>query len=334
MILFRKEYPLLALNTFGIAATAGLFVESNSTGRLHSFIRSIPDPCSAFVLGGGSNVLFASGRCELVIHPVMKGISIVTETENNVWVRAGAGVIWDDLVSWCVGRRYGGLENLSLIPGTVGASPVQNIGAYGTEVKDCIEAVDGIAMSTGQMGTLSNRECMFGYRSSVFKTGKEKYLITAVRFKLSKKFEPNTGYADLKTELQEFPHPTMGDVRAAVIRLRLRKLPDPDKLGNAGSFFKNPVIDAAKADELRSLYPSVSLYPAQGGWKISAAWLISQTGCLRDGNVGVYERQPLVLVNYGGASGEEIIRFAGKVIDSVFCKFGIRLEPEVNIIEA
>jgi len=337
MINIRQETPLLSYNTFGTPATASVFVESDDAAELADFIRSQSDPFAAFLLGGGSNILFVSDRCDLVIHPVMKGIEVVDETDGYVWVRAGAGEIWDDFVGWCVEHHYAGVENLSYIPGTVGACPVQNIGAYGTEAKDTIDMVEAIDMTTGQTVTFSNQQCRFDYRDSFFKKGKGKYLITSVQFRLSKKFEPNLRYADLKLELSRTIHISIENIRQAVINIRSRKLPNPAIMGNAGSFFTNPTINNAKSEEI-SQYDTngqALLYPISHGlWKISAAWLIRECGWIdiRDGNVGIYKRQPLVIVNYGGATGKEVFNFARKIIDSIKDKFGIEMEPEVNMV--
>ena len=335
MINIRREVPLLSCNTFGIPAIASVFVESDHVPELADFVRSLSNPSTALVLGGGSNILMVSECVDVVVRPMMKGIELVGETDGYVSVRAGAGEVWDDFVSWCVNRRYAGVENLSHIPGTVGACPIQNIGAYGVEAKETVEAVETIDKETGQTVTFSNQQCRFAYRDSFFKKNKGKYIVTAVRFRLSKRFEPNMKYADLEKELSTDVPATIENVRQAVINIRRRKLPDPLELGNAGSFFKNPTINTAKWEEISRLYPQAPLYPAsEGDWKISAAWLIQQCGWkgVREGNVGAYHQQPLVIVNYGGASGKEILNFARKIIDSVEQKFGIGLEPEVRII--
>jgi len=335
MINIRQEASLLSFNTFGIPATASVFVESDDVAELSGFIRSLSDPSAAFLLGGGSNVLLVSDRYDLVIRPVMKGISLIDESDDCVLVRAGAGEVWDDFVKWCVERNYAGVENLSHIPGTVGACPIQNIGAYGVEAKETIETVEAMEMTTGQTFTFNNRQCLFDYRDSFFKRKKGKYIITAVRFRLSKNFEPNVKYADLKTELSINERVTLKNIRQAVINIRSRKLPDPAELGNAGSFFKNPTINTEKSKKISQLYPQAPLYRTSDElYKISAAWLIDQCGWkgVRDGNMGVHKLQPLVIVNYGDANGKEIFHFALKIIDSVNNKFGIRLEPEVNIV--
>ncbi len=335
MINIRQEVSLLPYNTFGIPATASVFVESDTVAELTDFIRSLADPSSAFILGGGSNILFVSDRCDLIIRPVMKGIELMDETDDQVWVRAGAGEVWDDFVAWCVERNFSGIENLSGIPGMIGACPIQNIGAYGVEAKETIETVEAIDKATGQTVTFTDQQCQFGYRDSFFKRNKGKYLITAVRFKLSKRFEPNIQYADLKTELSSVVSVTPVTVRQAIVNIRYRKLPDPAELGNAGSFFKNPTINAEKSKLISQYDPQAPLYPvALDSWKISAAWLIQQCGWkdVQSGNVGTHKRQPLVIVNYGNATGKEILDFAGRIITSVDERFGIRLEPEVNIL--
>jgi UDP-N-acetylmuramate dehydrogenase len=265
----------------------------------------------------------------------MKGIELIGETDDQVWVRAGVGEIWDDFVGWCVHRNYAGVENLSHIPGTVGACPIQNIGAYGVEAKETIQLVEVIEKETGQAVTFTSEDCRFAYRDSFFKRAKGKYIITAVRFCLSKRFEPNLKYADLETELSCNVSLSPEDVRQAVINIRRRKLPDPSELGNAGSFFKNPAIDAEKSSEINRLYPQAPMYPASQGYhKISAAWLIQQCGWkgVRDGNVGTHGQQPLVIVNYGNADGKEVLDFVMKIIESVDRRFGIRLQPEVNMV--
>ena len=335
MINIRNEVSLFPYNTFGIPATASIFVEADNAAELAGFIKMQSDPSGIVLLGGGSNVLFVSHRFEMVVHPLLKGIELTDETDDHVSVRAGAGEVWDDFVRWCVEKNYAGVENLSHIPGTVGACPIQNIGAYGTEAQETIETVEAIEMATGQFVLFNNQQCRFDYRDSFFKRNKRKYLITAVQFRLSKEFEPNIKYADLKTELFRNAHITMEAVRQAINNIRSRKLPDPKILGNAGSFFKNPTIDAAKFKEITQLYPGAILYPVPPEyWKISAAWLIQECGWkgIQTGNVGTHSRQPLVIVNYGGATGQEVLDFANKIIDSVADRFGIRLEPEVNIV--
>jgi len=335
MISIRHEVPLLPFNTFGISAIASFFVVSDNADELADYVRALSDSSVSFVLGGGSNILLTSDRYDLVIRPAMKGINLIEETDDHVLVRAGAGEVWDDFVNWCVEQNYSGVENLSHIPGTVGACPIQNIGAYGAEAKETIETVEVIERDTGKTVTFNNQQCRFGYRDSIFKKNRGKYIITAVQFKLSKRFEPNIKYAGLETELSHIAPVTPESIRQAVINIRSRKLPDPEKLGNCGSFFKNPTVDAEKLKDISHLYPQVPLYPVSHGiWKISAAWMIQQCGWkdVREGNVGTYMQQPLVIVNYGGATGKEILDFARKIIDSVNNRFSITLEPEVHCV--
>ncbi len=335
MINIRREVSLLPYNTFGIPATAGLFAEVDHPKELTDFLASLSDPSSALILGGGSNVLFVSDRCETVIHPVFKGIEPVNATDGKVSVRVGAGEVWDDFVDWCVRQNYAGAESLSHIPGTVGACPIQNIGAYGVEAKEIIEKVETIEIATGKTVVFDNTQCQFGYRDSFFKKNKGAYLITAVQFGLSENFIPDIKYSELKTELSRETIVTVAAVRRAIIAIRDRKLPDPAEFGNAGSFFKNPVISAEKSVEISRLDSQAPLYPvAPGQYKISAAWLIQQSGMkdVREGRVGTFPKQPLVIVNYGGASGKEVLDFAKRIVETVDEKFGIRLEPEVNIV--
>ncbi|MDR1864608.1 MAG: UDP-N-acetylmuramate dehydrogenase [Bacteroidales bacterium] len=335
MISIQTNVPLLDRNTFGIAATASVLVTSDSAAELSSFLKTEPVPSSALILGGGSNMLFVSPRCGTVIHPAFKGIEVTGEDAERALVRAHAGETWDDLVAWCVGRNYAGMENLSLIPGTVGACPVQNIGAYGAEAQHVIERVEAMEIATGRTVIFRRDECRFGYRDSIFKQHRGKYLVVSVWFGLSKRFTPNLSYAGLKAELPAGENITAGQVREAVIRIRRQKLPDYRLLGNAGSFFKNPVVSAKQAAALKRLYGDVPLYPAgRGLQKTSAAWLIQQCGWkgARKGNVGSYLMQPLILVNYGNASGREVLDFAEEIIRSVEERFGVRMEPEVNIV--
>jgi UDP-N-acetylmuramate dehydrogenase len=276
-----------------------------------------------------------SERYDVVIRPVMKGIELIDETDDQVLVRAGAGEVWDDFVNWCVNRHYAGVENLSHIPGSVGACPVQNVGAYGAEAKETIEMVETIEKVTGKSVTFNNMQCGFDYRDSFFKKNPGKYIITAVQFRLSKRFEPNLKYTALETELYCYTYNNIVNMRQAIINIRRRKLPELKELGNAGSFFKNPAIDIEKSDAIKQQYPQAPVFPVSHGiWKIPAAWLIQQCGWkgIREGNVGTHEQQPLVIVNYGGATGKEILNFARKIIESVNNKFGIELEMEVNII--
>ena len=330
---------LLPYNTFGISALASQFVEVNSVLQLRNLIQEkaiLEEPY--LILGGGSNILFIKNYEGLVLKNNLKGIEVSRENENYVWLKAAGGEVWHELVMFCVNKNWGGIENLSLIPGTVGAAPMQNIGAYGVEIKDTFEELEAINIQTGELEKFNNEQCKFGYRESIFKhEAKGRYFITSVTFKLNKKPDLNTSYGDIETLLKEWhiAKPTIADVSKAVIAIRQSKLPDPVLLGNAGSFFKNPVIEFSVFEKLQKNNPTLKSFPAADGKvKIPAAWLIEQAGWKgkRFENIGVHEKQALVLVNYGGGTGKELIDLAYKIIDSVKAKFGVALTPEVNII--
>ena len=330
---------LLPYNTFGISAFASQFVEVNSVLQLQNLIQEkaiLEEPF--LILGGGSNILFIKNYEGLVLKNNLKGIEVSRENENYVWLKAAGGEVWHELVMFCVNKNWGGIENLSLIPGTVGAAPMQNIGAYGVEIKDTFEELEAINIQTGELEKFNNEQCKFGYRESIFKhEAKGRYFITSVTFKLNKKPDLNTSYGDIETLLKEWhiAKPTIADVSKAVIAIRQSKLPDPVLLGNAGSFFKNPVIEFSVFEKLQKNNPTLKSFPAADGKvKIPAAWLIEQAGWKgkRFENIGVHEKQALVLVNYGGGTGKELIDLAYKIIDSVKAKFGVALTPEVNII--
>ena len=276
---------------------------------------------------------------ELVVHLDIKGISIDREDSNAVYITVNAGEDWHDFVLWCVSNNYGGIENLSLIPGSVGTCPIQNIGAYGVEVKDTITKVEALEIETGKLIQFSNEDCNFGYRNSVFKNQeKGKYIITAVSFKLTKSnHNLNSSYGAIEAELtsRDITKPTLKDISDAVIAIRKSKLPDPKEIGNSGSFFKNPVITKSEFLELQKEYPKAPSYNvSKTEVKVPAGWLIEQAGFKgkRFGDYGVYEKQALVLVNYGNASGKEIYKLAQKIQETIMQKFGISLEIEVNII--
>ncbi len=335
MILETAHAPLLARNTFGIDVNARMLVEYSSVADLKS-IAPVAEP---FIhLGGGSNLLFLGDCSTLLLHSLISGISIVEETVDEVTVRVGSGVVWDDFVAWAVASGLSGVENLSIIPGEVGAAAVQNIGAYGAEIKDVVESVDTIDMSTGSERRFSAKQCEYGYRSSVFKRPDMKhYVVTYVTMSLRRRFTPDMSYHGLfdffeRSGLQ----PTPATMRRAVITLRHSKLPDPTRLGNAGSFFTNPVVDAELARSLSERYPGMPQYPATvpGKVKLSGGWLIEKAGWKgrRIGPAGVDERQALVIVNHGGATGADIVRVMESVIEDVKERFGVTLVPEVNII--
>ena len=281
-------------------------------------------------------MLFTKNFSGTVIRIGTKGIGVEEENDDFVVVRVAAGENWDDFVRYCVEKGWGGLENLSLIPGNVGTGPIQNIGAYGVEIKDVILDIEVFRIETMVKTVLTGEECEFGYRDSIFKgRDKGKYFILSVRFRLSKHPDLKLDYGSIREELQamKVSVPTIADVRNAVCRIRQRKLPDPQKTGNAGSFFKNPVVSEAKYLELKERYPAIVSYPSGACYKIAAAWMIEHLGWKgkRAGDAGVHEHQPLVLVNYGSATGKEILQLADLVSKSVFKEFGVRLETEVNV---
>jgi UDP-N-acetylmuramate dehydrogenase len=333
-----SNYSLKKYHTFGTDVYANYFTEINSVEEFKELQKeSIYKNNSFLILGGGSNLLFTKNYAGLVIKNNLHGIEIIKEDEDFVFIKAAAGENWHGFVLYCVNNNYGGVENLSLIPGCVGASPMQNIGAYGVEIKDVCFEVNAIDVKTGEEKTFSNNDCKFGYRESVFKhIYKNKYLITSVVFKLNKKPVFNTSYGAIEQELK-----TMGvtqhSVKAisdAVINIRSSKLPDPAKIGNAGSFFKNPEVSQQKYDELKMQFPNLVAYALDNGnYKLAAGWLIEQCGFKgnRFGDAGVHVNQALVLVNYGAASGGEIYNLSQQVLDAVQNTFGVSLEREVNI---
>jgi UDP-N-acetylmuramate dehydrogenase len=333
-----KNVSLKSFNTFGINAKAKYFAELLNEEDILQFLSSHKSGKDLlFILGGGSNILFSKDFDGTVIKVSTKGINLIAEDDDSVVITANAGETWDDVVKYCVGQGWGGLENLSLIPGNAGTSPVQNIGAYGVEMKDVLHSVKTIHLETSEKRLFSPGECKLHYRESVFKdTLKGQYMILNVSFLLSKKPVLNLGYAQIREEMEimSIGKPTIQSVRDAVIRIRRRKLPDPAEIGNAGSFFKNPVISEEKFIALKDKFPAVVFYLQQKEHKIPAAWLIEQCGWKgkRIGDAGVHVHQPLVLVNYGNATGKEILDLARQIRESVFERFDILLEQEVNII--
>ncbi|TAE17018.1 MAG: UDP-N-acetylmuramate dehydrogenase [Bacteroidetes bacterium] len=330
-----SDFNLQPYNTFGIDVPAKTVAvcenESDITEFLSTYTKDI------LVLGGGSNILFVRPVDEPVLLMQYKGIQVVFETHKEVIVEVNAGESWHSFVSYCVQNNWGGLENLSLIPGTVGAAPMQNIGAYGVEVKDSIISVTAIEKVTLQKRVFTHQECAFGYRESIFKTSlRNQFVVLSVRFVLQKNAKVNTSYGAIASELsaQNIINPSLADVAAAVIRIRQSKLPNPSEIGNAGSFFKNPIVGGLQAADLIKTFPTISMYAQPNNQqKVPAAWLIEQCGWkgYRQGDAGVHEKHALVLVNYGQASGQQIFDISTRIINSVYEKFGIQLEREVNI---
>ncbi|AVR44038.1 UDP-N-acetylenolpyruvoylglucosamine reductase [Christiangramia fulva] len=333
-----RNFSLKNYNTFGIDVKADRFISVEKIEELKAILRKTYSS-EVFLIGGGSNILLTGDVDKLVIHINLQGIEVISEDENEVLVKAMAGENWHQFVLWTLDHGFGGLQNLSLIPGNVGTAPIQNIGAYGVELKDNFVRCSGLHIQTLQEKNFELDDCNFGYRNSVFKNElKGQYILTSVTFKLSKKdHQLSTEYGAIKTELQKenISDPTIKDISNAVIKIRESKLPDPRKLGNSGSFFKNPVISLENFRKLQEGFPDIPSYTvSENEVKIPAGWLIEQSGLkgYKKGNVGVHEKQALVLVNYGNASGEEILELSKLVQDSVKEKFGIQLEAEVNII--
>ena len=335
MIREFHQISLRTRNSFGVDQQAARLVEFETPEDLRTlFAAGIPEKWT--VLAGGNNILFTRDYDGVLLTPVARGITLLSDDGDEVRVRADAGVEWDDLVEWAVQRGLWGIENLSLIPGKAGAAPVQNIGAYGCEAKDAIRRVEMYCVETGTVLTLDAAHCGFGYRESVFKHDlKGRVIITAVEIALSHTPRPRLGYGDVEREVEARGGATLRNIREAICSIRRAKLPDPAVLGNAGSFFKNPVVGAAAAERLLAEYPDMPHYPApEGRVKLAAGWLIDRAGMkgLRKGAVGVHERQALVLVNHGGATGGEVIAFAHEVQERVRGKFGIEIDTEVNIL--
>lgn len=329
---------LKSLNTFNIDALAGRLYVIKSDAEIDEIVEDLnKHRIKHFILGSGSNVLFTKNFAGGIIKNELKGIKTVEEDENSIIIQAKAGEIWDELVSFTTQKGYWGLENLSGIPGTVGAAPVQNIGAYGVEAKDSIVRIIGFDLVDLEWRILSNADCKFGYRESIFKSEyRNRILITAVDFKLSKTPAPQLQYGALKElEASNAGELTPEDIRDAVLKIRNSKLPDPKLLGNAGSFFKNPVIDKELFGQLQKQYPDITCYPLEDGKvKIPAGWLIEQCGFKgkQKGNVGTYEKQSLVIVNHGGATGQEIFQYAREIQAAVKSKFSIEIHYEVQIL--
>ncbi len=334
-----ENYPLKTLNTFALNVDAKYFTTVASKDEIKQSVeiarqKDVP----LLILGGGSNLLFESDFPGLVVRNELKGTSVIDQTDDSVFVKVMGGEIWDDFVKYCVENGWGGVENLSLIPGTTGAAPIQNIGAYGAEQKDSFVELEAYFLKTGKRKVFSNNECMFGYRTSIFKEKlKGEVFIESVTFKLDRKPTLKTEYGAIERELSQIKDRkiTVSDVRNAVIKIRRSKLPDPVELGNAGSFFKNPVVTAGKLSELKTKSPDIISYSfGNDSFKLAAGQLIDKCGWKgrREGDAGVHKNQALVLVNYGNATGKDILLLAGKIQKSVLEKFGVKLETEVNVV--
>ncbi len=339
-LILQHNISLKPFNTFGIDVKASEFVEINNLDELLVLCLNFNlTERNLLVLGGGSNLLLTKDFNGMVIKINLKGINTIKTEGNYVWVKAMAGEVWHDLVLHCIANNYGGLENLSLIPGCVGASPMQNIGAYGVEIKDVFEELEAIEIATGEKHVFNAEACKFGYRESVFKhQAKGKFIITAVTFKLTiNNHKLNTSYGAIQEVLKnkQIVEPTIKDISNAVIAIRQSKLPNPKLLGNAGSFFKNPEIPLNQFNQLKETYPNLVGYSTGPNTiKVAAGWLIEQCGWKGKvvGNTGSHKDQALVLVNYGNATGEEIYMLAMAIQASVKQKFGITIHPEVNLI--
>jgi len=338
MIRSYVNYPIKKHNTFGTVATTKYYFEFTEIEDLEGFISTTNEwqNLPILILGEGSNLLFVNDFQGLIINPNIPGIKIEHEDRNNIWLEVGAGVVWDDLVEYAVFNQWGGIENLSLIPGKVGAAAVQNIGAYGMEIQHRIESVIGFDLESQTEYTLDVADCLYAYRDSIFKNQlKDRFVITNVSFKLDKFPEFILNYGDLKVETEKLGAINLRNIRKAVIGIRESKLPDPKIYGNAGSFFKNPIIKSSLANQLLTTHPNIPHYPAPDGQtKLAAGWLIEQCGWkgFRQGDAGVHEKQALVLVNYGNATGKEIYDLSEEIKQSVQEKFGVELEREVNLI--
>jgi len=335
--MIETNVDLQPYNTFGISCKAKRFARFNDVEILKSALKK-RDNDSLLVLGGGSNILLTQDFDGLVLKNEILGFDIIEQNEDTVLIESGAGEVWHDFVIHCIEQGYGGIENLSLIPGSVGASPMQNIGAYGVEIKDTFDSLKAFHIESQEVHVFNHSQCEFGYRESVFKRAlKGQYIILSVRFRLNKKHKLNTSYGAIENELAEMgiTTPTIQDVSNAVISIRSNKLPDPKEIGNAGSFFKNPVVSQEIVDAIAEKYETFPKYPAANGkTKLAAGWLIEQAGWKGKtfDNYGVHKKQALVLVNYGGSEGAQIYDLSERIIEDVRKKFGITLEREVNLI--
>jgi UDP-N-acetylmuramate dehydrogenase len=344
VISIRENISLKKLNTFGIDALAKYFLEVDSVSSIQTFLedRKINSQ-QRLILGGGSNILFTKNFDGVVVKNCIKGIELLKQEEDYYYVKAGAGESWHGFVMHCIEKKYAGVENLSLIPGSVGAAPIQNIGAYGVEQKEVFFELEAIDLKEKQTITLNKSDCQFGYRDSIFKReAKGKFIITSVTFQLLKKPKLNTSYGAINQEMERMgvKEVSIASISQAVCNIRRSKLPNPEVLGNAGSFFKNPTISVEQYLELKKKFPDMVAFPpsplgrAGVGWKLAAGWLIEQCGWKGKhfGNTGVHKDQALVLVNYGNANGSEVFELSGKIMESVKEKFGVELEREVVVV--
>ncbi len=334
----KNNFSLKNYNTFGIEAKAQRFVAVHSASDLKSILEQHAKD-KKFILGGGSNMLLTKDIDALVIHIDLKGKKIIKEDDDFVWVESQAGENWHEFVLWTIDNNFGGLENMSLIPGNVGTTPVQNIGAYGTEIKDTFVSCEALKITNQELITFHLQDCHFGYRESIFKNEvKDQYIITSVIFKLTKRnHKINISYGDIASELAKnhIVTPTLKEVSNAVIAIRKSKLPDPKELGNSGSFFKNPILLKTDFDKIHQQFPEMKFYEvSETEVKVPAGWLIEQAGFKgkRFGDAGIHKNQALVLVNYGNATGQEILNVSKNIQETIFQKFGIHIEAEVNII--
>ena len=332
------DFSLKNYNTFGIEAKARQFVAVHNIVELRTILKE-NKASKKFILGGGSNMLLTKDIEALVIHIDLKGKKIIQETDDFVWVECQSGENWHEFVLWTIDQNFGGLENMSLIPGNVGTTPVQNIGAYGTEIKDTFDSCEAMKIENQEIKTFIQEECHFGYRESIFKNeAKDKYVITSVVYKLTKRHHKiNTSYGDITAELakKNISNPSLKDVSDAVIAIRQSKLPDPKELGNSGSFFKNPILLKTDFEKIHQQFPEMKYYEVSDTEvKVPAGWLIEQAGFKgkRFGDAGIHKNQALVLVNYGNATGQEILAVSMTIQDVIFKTFGIHIEAEVNVI--
>ncbi len=337
-MLIRENHPLKDLHTFGFDVYARRFTEITRKEEVPEvFAEPALQNNKHLLIGGGSNLVFSGDYDGMIIKLSNRGIDVIEDRSDHILVTAQAGEPWDDFVAFCVDQGWGGLENLSMIPGQTGTSPVQNIGAYGVELKDHFYSLEAFQKKSGKIRSFSEKDCLFGYRDSYFKQeGKDQYVILSVTFRLQKNPEISVNYGRLKEEVSKMgaPSPGIREVREAVCRIRQNKLPDPDVTGNAGSFFKNPVVSLETYRKLKNKHKHIVAYPKGKDVKLAAGWLIEKAGWkgYRKGDAGVHQHQALVLVNHGKATGEEILELSNRIISSISKQFGVQLETEVNIV--